>query len=336
MRQGLSDWRLYSAEQSVGENPRMSIAQMRDFVADAASSEWWIQAFPDTAPIEVMEGGHDGDGFIMSFASQVGRHTPERYVISMHPQMLTMRVLIHELAHCAAPSVWGDPKRIRAGTLEFGEYPHHGPMFVATLALLTEQLLPSVSGSLREAFMHFEVPMATPEELRRAVSHEPAVRAAREHYEDETRAELDTFNAQYEQAHGEQPPVGVVPEWHWGEWLWLMRRPRAGVRRRTSQRAVAEAVSNVFPCTARQIATIERRKDYPEDPDQLKRAMLAAISLNADPIWLRYVVGLTRWDCGDVTLDEARAVNTEWAELVEKMNCQIEDRPSRWCEDGSR
>ena len=64
--------------------------------------------------------------------------------------------------------------------------------------------------------------------------------------------------------------------------------------------------------------------------------MLATIVLGFDPIWTRYNLGLTRWDCGGITMKQARLMNGSWYKLVSRMNKQLKERPSRWFVEGGR
>jgi hypothetical protein len=64
--------------------------------------------------------------------------------------------------------------------------------------------------------------------------------------------------------------------------------------------------------------------------------MMATICLGMDPIWTRYNLQLTRWGCGDITLEQARRLNPEWAELVEHINELLKAMPPRWSVSGSR
>ncbi|MDV6212694.1 hypothetical protein R3Q08_31010 [Rhodococcus erythropolis] len=62
--------------------------------------------------------------------------------------------------------------------------------------------------------------------------------------------------------------------------------------------------------------------------------MCAAIN-RVDPIWTRYVKGLTRWDYGEISIDQARAINPAWADLVEHLNRPLVQRPRRWQVEGA-
>jgi hypothetical protein len=99
---------------------------------------------------------------------------------------------------------------------------------------------------------------------------------------------------------------------------------------------MAEAISAVVPCSARHISQLEQARERPDDPRQLKRAMLATIFLGLDPIWTRYNLRLTRWDCGDITMDEARLLNPSWADLVDHINELLHQMPPRWHVEGAR
>lgn len=103
----VEQWRVYSAEQSLGELSPITEDQARQIVADAEASEWWQEAFPNAQPIEVTFGGganHD-EGYIQSFAEPRGYPRPHSFVVSIHPEMMFLNTLVHELAHCVMPRV---------------------------------------------------------------------------------------------------------------------------------------------------------------------------------------------------------------------------------------
>lgn len=123
----------------------------------------------------------------------------------------------------------------------------------------------------------------------------------------------------------------------WGDYFEFRRRDRRGLDgKMISQRRLAEHISQVTPCSPRHISMLENSEHRPEDPAQLKRAMLATIVLGFDPIWTRYNLGLTRWDCGGITMKQARLMNGSWYKLVSRMNKQLKERPSRWFVEGGR
>jgi hypothetical protein len=155
---------------------------------------------------------------------------------------------------------------------------------------------------------------------------QPAIIAEEEAYWEEIREEIGSDR-------GDDLPI------HWGDHhLWVTRRRhhRLTGGGRVSQERLAEAISAVVPCTARHISRLEHSKERPEDLLQLKRAMLATIFLGLDPIWNRYNLRLTRWDCGDITMEEARLLNPDWADLVDHINQLLHQMPPRWHVEGAR
>jgi len=254
-------------------------------------------------------------------------------------------VLLHEIAHCAAPHYVVEDlgPRFRQGELlavSHRQHLDHGPFFAATLAVITDNLLPGDSGELATAIRHFEAPVATSDELRAELDGQPAIIADEEWYRAEVarvHEEFERFKANYVAKHGE-PAEPVIPSFHWGIHLRFTRRDhhRGGSGRLLSQQRLAEAISAVVPCTARHISQLEHSKERPEDPLQLKRAMLATIFLGLDPIWTRYNLELARWDCGDITMDDARKLNPAWADLVDHINELLDQMPPRWAVEGAR
>jgi hypothetical protein len=53
--QGLSDWRVYSAEEAVGHDRDLTLYECQELADEARSSEWWQEWFPDAPPIEAVE-----------------------------------------------------------------------------------------------------------------------------------------------------------------------------------------------------------------------------------------------------------------------------------------
>ena len=100
-QQGLTDWRVYSAEHAVGEDEPIDIAHAQQLIADAAAAQWWQAWFPHATAIEVVEGGAEHpeqEGRISSFSYPNRRAQPDKWIISLHPKMLSTRVVLHELA----------------------------------------------------------------------------------------------------------------------------------------------------------------------------------------------------------------------------------------------
>jgi hypothetical protein len=50
--QGLTDWRVYSAEEAVGEDQRLDVTQAQLLIDDAATTPWFQTWFPHATAIE--------------------------------------------------------------------------------------------------------------------------------------------------------------------------------------------------------------------------------------------------------------------------------------------
>lgn len=341
---GVSDWRVYSAEHAVGHDEKLDAGGAVATVERATSSDWWAAWFPHSTPIEVVIGGRESveseGGHRWSFAGPKTYPKPTGYLISIHPEMLTARVLLHELAHCVAPHfIVEELEQYSDFPIESSRRRHrsHGSFFTATLSLITDNMLPGDDGQLAAAYKHFEVPIASQEELRQQLLGQPEAEDAQQAFWDETRRESEERRAEHLAKTGE-PLRELVPTMDWGFNLHIMRKEhhrRVGGRM-LSMKKLAEEISAVTPCTAKHISELEHAKKRPEDPAQLKRAMSMTIYLGMDPIWVRYNLWLTRWDCGGITLKDARVLNPGWAKLVSKMNRQLKQMPPRWVVEGER
>ncbi|QLL08999.1 hypothetical protein [Mycobacterium vicinigordonae] len=343
--EGVSDWRLYSAEQSVGHDRVLTIEECEALVDEAVASEWFKDWFPDTPPIRVVLGGGDWSeqnaGY--SFAQASGQGYVVRaieWVISMHPRMLSARVLLHELAHCVQPVYIAEElTQYSDFPLEYARRKHrkHGAFFAATMSVITDNMLPGDEGQLADAYDFFEAPCATYDELREQLVAQPEIIDAQEAMYDEMVRESRERDEEYRTEFGKCPEIRI-PQIPWGWTLLDLRRQyhrRAGGRL-VSQERLAEEIRKVTPCTTRQIRAIEQARKRPDDPALLKIAMLITIYVGLDPIWTRYNMLLTRWGCGSITLKEARLLNPGWAKLVSKMNKQLRERPPRWKVAGDR
>lgn len=277
----------------------------------------------------------------VSYAAPLERRPHAPWKISIHPAMRNELIVLHELAHCAAPRMRLGPRRRRPGEIHsHGQLPSHGEGFTAIMAALVDQFAAAASrDELKIAYQHFEVPVL---ELS---AYQDAVRDSLLAEEDEAGALAELREA--DQRLAEQrtdavaaglplPAAGVIPEGWWGEDLWQVRRFQS--RRQgqfLSQADVAELVSRVEPCTRRDISAIERSRQRPRTRRELRIAMCFAVALNFDPIYARHRLNLVRWDCG-VELEELALINPGWVELVNRMDKQIEVRPPRWEVEGER
>ena len=326
----LGDWRVYSAEQGVGTDEVVDLGGAQQLIADLTAADWWNDWFADTPPVEVVLGGAEDPehAMISSFAHSDSLSRPTKCTISLHPKMLSLRVVLHELAHCAAPSLRSQGVDANGEQWPPTRNPPHGPLFTATLQVITDRCFGDTdNGELLKALKHFEAPIADHDELCTQVACQP-----------DLQRQLQRLYDRAEQERRDSPVPLHIPQFTWGDQFEFSRRDyhRYHGGRLLSQAALAAKISQVHPCTPRHISKIEHSDRAPGDPDQLKRAMLAAIFLGFDPIWTRYTLGLTRWDCGDITLDEARILNAGWADLVEHMNALLEQMPPHWVMEGSR
>ena len=135
-----------------------------------------------------------------------------------------------------------------------------------------------------------------------------------------------------------EPREAWIPIPHWGFQLMDFRRVhyRRLKGRLLSQQRLAQAISAVVPCTTRHISQLEHSQQHPDDVRQLKRAMCQTIVLGLDPIWTRYNLRLTQWDCGDITINEALKLNSDWAKQVDHINRLLRLMPPRWQVEGAR
>jgi hypothetical protein len=195
----LSDWRVYSSEQAVGHDEPLDAVGAQALVVRAMSSTWWSEWFPHAVPVEVRIGGREtteisGIKHIWSWSTPDAYPTPTKYFIELHPRMLTARVVLHELAHCVSPSFIVEDIKDRVGRpagMLRREHMTHGPCFTAALSIITDNMLPGDDGQLAEAYRHFEVPIASHDELREQVLGQPAVVEERQAFIDEVRRDSE-------------------------------------------------------------------------------------------------------------------------------------------------
>lgn len=179
--QGVSDWRVYAAEQSVGHDRVVNLEECQAILEEARSSDWWQDWFLDAPPIEVEVGGHEYPdvNVVGSHAQPYGHPRRSNWTISLHPKMMTARVLLHEIAHCVAPHYVAEKgNRRRSGTDKYWERRNHlthGACFAGSLSAITDNMLPGDDGELSVAYRHFEAPVATREELREQLVAQPAI-----------------------------------------------------------------------------------------------------------------------------------------------------------------
>ncbi|WP_344204362.1 hypothetical protein [Aeromicrobium alkaliterrae] len=331
MIDSVSTWRVYSAEQSVPlGDPLPNIKAARDLVRRVKRSAWWRHNIEYDVSITTEIGGRGdlGDEWISSFASGPEAGPSSRWRISIHPRMLNELIVLHELAHCIAPRFQASQRRRKPGELnQHRPLPDHGDGFAGVMSELVREFATGAKhNDLREAYEHFQVPTLSLENYKSAVT-------------DSIAAELDILEMRREfrdflenEPMPPPPPGGwKVPRFIWGD---IFVRLRLHPRRIGLDR-LAKTISAVELCSRRALTRIEESEAPPSDPRLRRIAMCYAVAMNIDPIYLRHRMGLVRWECG-VELDELRAINAGWVDLVESMNRQIQSRPPRWAVDGDR
>jgi len=326
----VTTWRLYSAEQSVGLGESLAdVDAARRLVRKIKRSRWWRHNVVESARISLELGGEDlGEGEVASYARADSDHLPQRWTISIHPGMLNDLVLLHELAHCIAPRWSLSPRPRRKRQLpDHARLQLHGAGFAGAMAeLVSEFGKGAIHDELRDAYNHFGVPVMTRPEYRSAV----AASLEAEH-------DLAAWNEELARHLEENPktrersPKGWIPR-RWGDVLFLARTKPGG---RLGMDRLARIVSQVAQCTRNDIRTVESAIDLPDDIRVRRIALCMAVFFGLDPIYMRYQMGLTRWDC-DVELEDLEPINLDWVELVGTMNQQLANRPPKWVVEGER
>lgn len=331
----VTTWRLYSAEQSVPLGVRLDDeAAARTFVKKVTSSSWWRDNVADKPRIELrVAGAESPDGWRWSYAKPSAAAQPTKWQVSIHPAMLNDMVVLHELAHCAAPRWSLSKRRWRPGRLcAHEELPPHGSGFAGVFAALVDEFGEgAAAGDLRDAYAHYRVPSLTLSEYQQAVRDSLTAEADVL----SSRAEWEEMSAQFDaelEAAGVAKPLRV-PQVVWGDWL-LMARIRG---RRVGMDRLAAAVSQVTRCTRGDVRKVESATEPPTDPRLYRAAVCMAVLHGMDPIAMRWRMGLVRWGCEpELELDELRVLNPEWVDLVEEMNRMLTERPPRWGVEGDR
>ncbi|MBU1250244.1 MAG: hypothetical protein KJ659_12730 [Actinobacteria bacterium] len=337
----LTQWRVYSAEQSLPEGQRFeSIDEAQTYLWWVQSTAWWKTTFPDAPEIALELGGDSNPSTHASFAQH---HDAEHSTISLHPRMMNAVVLLHEVAHCLAPRAWGDVAAIRKGKIVIEYHHRHGPYFRAAFAALAERYKIGVDPSeLRRAYDHFELETPDLQALIEARAHSVEVektnaemweRHNREWEESGKRAEWEAKAARSREERGEDPdPPRRIPRWPWGFWIHSGRRAN---RPLTSQRRLAELVSPVVKCSPRDVARLERMDDRPTDPVDLDRCLAFVAVLGVDPAWAETGLHLAPGET-TITIEALEAIAPEWVSLVRHLNGLLEARPPRWQGGGDR
>ena len=160
--QGLSDWRVYSAEEAVGHDRDLTLAECQQLVRDARASRWWREWFPDAPPIDVVVGGDETpEGLIGSYAAPTTLHTSNQVDDFTASPNADRPGLAARDMHCVAPHYVVEdigPRRRKGELLVKSHRNHldHGRFFTAALAVITDNVLPGDDGELAAATAHFE------------------------------------------------------------------------------------------------------------------------------------------------------------------------------------
>lgn len=317
-----------SAEYSIRHAPLPDIAAARALIARARRSAWFRRGFPEVRRIEVGSGGDTYDtGWIRSWTDHA-YWSPDRFRISIHPAQLNDVVVLHELAHVIAPQWTGDLERIRSGRDFARRAPDHGAEYLAMLVEVLRRFgPPGLSDDLRDAHAHFGVRACGLDEAMAARQSSSEIEALHRSWTEQVQAESQEHAAAAAAALAGRPVPSVpvaLRELPWGWWLLDLRRYGPG--RHFGRAALAAHISQVEPCTERDIRAIERSPARPEDLRLHRIALLCAAAIGIDPLRMRTELGLVRWEC-DLELEDVGRVAPDWAAHVQSMNDLIRARP---------
>lgn len=349
--QDLTQWRVYSAEQSLPPGQQFeNVDEATTYLWWVQSTRWWKTTFPGAPTITLEIGGNSNGYEAQSFAHQTGAG---EWKVSLHPRMMNAIVLLHEVAHCVAPTKEGNIKQIEKGKLSFGNHHHHGPFFRAALAALAERYQVGVDpNELRRAYEHFELETPSLEELTEARAHSIDVERAlaemwerheREWASNPKRIEMEERAERAREEHrAELAAKGVDldsdrtdgswrPGSWWGDWLWLARRHD----NRTSQRRLAEMVRPVVRCSPRDVARLERLREPPASTLDWQRCLAFVAVLGLDPVWAETHYGVAAGETS-LSLERLEVVAPEWVGVVRHLNDLLAARPPRWEAPGDR
>jgi hypothetical protein len=200
---------------------------------------------------------------------------------------------------------------------------------------------------LRVAYEHFELTTPDLDALIAARQHSAEVEAAvakmwAEHDLDwETNPRHDEMKERIRKARDERTPQveadkapvtgWIPPEW-WGDWIWLSRRH---YRPRVSQARLADEISAVIKCSARDVARLERLRNAPSAPVDLQRCLAFVAVMQLDPVWAETHKGLAAGPTS-LELDALEPVASEWVAEVRHLNQLLRTRPHRWEAQGDR
>lgn len=314
-------WRLYSAEASVrldGERFADHDAA-RTYLTEIQRSRWWRWNVRDDVLI-VLDGlGNDVDGQVNSFC-RPNDDPPTSWTISMHPQQLDAYHLLHEVAHCIAPRI----RQARPGAIgsPLEEIEYHGREFAGVRLALTEQFAGAeVAAELVTAFEHFKSPVMPWADVLVALEES---RVAEAQYARAKAADpYGMRSLRRAGSHHSRADLGPV--------LNVARfMARIGEnRRRPTQAQVADLVSTVIPCSARDVSTIERLQGPPSTKRRYQVALCLAVLFNLDPVKAQFQLGLDREEW-DIPLEQLALINSDWVEVVQELDQLVRGRPPRW------
>lgn len=343
--QDLTQWRVYSAEQSVPAGEQFeTIDEAQTFVWWVQSTPWWSATFPDAPRIRIELGGNSNrHGDIQSYAHETAAN---EWTVSLHPRMMNALVVLHEVAHCVAPRHHGNVKKISRGVLDLRDHHAHGEYFRAALATLAERFKIGVDpGDLRRAYTHFELETADLDALIKARQHSAEVEQAwaetwnryqQKWAEDPKLNALREKRAEAAREAGDDagngPDGGWIPQERWGDWIWLMRRH---FRPKHTQKQLAEQVSPLVKCTARDVARLEHSEYAPDDVNDRLRCLALVAAMGIDPVWAETYKGLTPGE-STLSLDSLESIAPDWVATVRRLNALLEARPPRWEAPGDR
>lgn len=318
-------WRVYSAEQSIDPGASLDgVEQARALVRRVRRSAWWRDVLGYVTRVRVVVDGTVNAQGTWSYAQPDRYFLARSHTLHMHPTHLKEIIVLHELAHCLSPSFTGDPRRIARGYLDHAPLHPHGSGFTGMLSELVSRFGTGINHEqLTDAYRHFEVQVDPLEDVLRDRLLSLEVEAA-------AQAQLEDL-----QSRGtRRQRRGCIPDFPWGWWLLKMRkwesdRPHLGRAR------LAELISPVERCAARDIKTLEDSRERPEDLRLRRIGLAAAAVLGVDPVWARTELGLVRWECG-IDLGELATVAPGWVANVEHLNELLASRPVYWEAEGER
>ncbi|HWU32213.1 MAG TPA: hypothetical protein VN108_05020, partial [Marmoricola sp.] len=333
----LTQWRVYSAEQSLPPGQEFeSLEEASTYLWWVQSTKWWKTVFPDAPRITVRLGGNtNGTGELQSYARAIA---DDEWEISLHTRMMNAIVLLHEVAHCIAPRKRGDIAQLRRDRLSYGSHHHHGPYFRSAFASLAERYKVGVDPhELRRAYEHFELDTPDLDDLMAARAHSSEVelavaemwRRADDRWatnpEREIRRTETSAGSEVSSASDEPASPRILAEW-WGDWLWLSRKHLSP---RISQKRLAEEVSPIVKCSARDVARLERLREAPGTLIDRQRCLAFVAVMELDPVWAETHKNLAAGE-NTITLDALEAVAAEWVANVRHLNALLDARPPRW------